>query len=752
MPLFRVLVLLLLNVQLAAQTQRFALPPLQDSSSWSTQLPRLAKEVVQSFNAPDGIDLLDNQFRLHLAAEQFDAALLSIQQMRKKYAELEGVPQDYVGIQFEIYARLKLLPHWAPGNQLLFDSVFNRLYAPLPERDKPRADNYFGQKPATSYANFKRALEQALKKSNDSISLKDAVGLLRAYASWQTYSTVSAPGQTFIAAYESKHYEGIDSMLVKTSTGGELAVFVYRGKTWVNDKRPAILVLNIYASNANDDKSWAKEIAGRGYVGVIANARGKRNSSNTIQPFEWESKDGYDIIQWITEQPWSDGRVGMYGGSYLGFAQWATTKKLHPALKTIVPQVAVGAGIDFPFYNGITYSYGLTWARYVTSNKHTNQREFGDTSLWNRLALRWYKGGYRFRDLDSLLGKRNTVWQTWLDHPTRDSYWQQMIPVGEEFKRINIPVLTITGYFDSDQHGAMHYLREHFNHLPNANHHLLIGPYDHPGAQGRPAKILRGYAIDSIAQLDIENIVFEWFDHIFYQKPKPRLLQQKINYQIPGTNRWAHSTTWRSFLPQSTPLFIGEKTDSICYRLTTKPASKKDFIEMEVDYTKRDYVTEFDPMEQLINRKLETYHSLVWEYTPTPQQSIFSGYWNGQVDISINKKDVDLVFVLYEQRKDSTYFPLSSHLVRASLAKNPAKRELLQPHQITSIPINFPTLLVKKLEPGSKLVLTAGVNMSPWHQVNYGTGKDVSDESISDANEPLRIRWYKSSFVRFPLK
>ncbi len=81
----------------------------------------------------------------------------------------------------------------------------------------------------------------------------------------------------------------------------------------------------------------------------------------------------------------------MIGGSYLGFGQWAATKKLHPALKTIVPQVAVGIGIDYPMNNNVFMSYMLQWARYVTNNKFTDEAEFKNYEKWIALYKAWYK-------------------------------------------------------------------------------------------------------------------------------------------------------------------------------------------------------------------------------------------------------------------------------------------------------------------------------------------------------------------------
>jgi uncharacterized protein len=67
------------------------------------------------------------------------------------------------------------------------------------------------------------------------------------------------------------------------------------------------------------------------------------------------------------------------------------------------------------------------------------------------------------------------------------------------------------------------------------------------------------------------------------------------------------------------------------------------------------------------------------------------------------------------------------------------------------MPIKNATFIGKKIEKGSKLVIIFGVNKSKFWQVNYGTGKDVSEECIEDAKEPIEIKWYNDSYIQIPV-
>jgi predicted acyl esterase len=181
----------------------------------------------------------------------------------------------------------------------------------------------------------------------------------------------------------------------------------------------------------------------------------------------------------------------------------------------------------------------------VTNNKETDYGKFQDVQYWTNQYKQWYSSGNSFRALDSIEGRTHPIFQKWLQHPNYDAYWQNMIPGGSEFARINIPVLTTTGYYDVDQAGAFHYFQQHYAHNKNANHVLLIGPYDHGSAQNRATSEIMGYPIDSVANIDIVQLSYEWFDYVLKNGARPALLKNKINYQVMGSNEWRHAASLR---------------------------------------------------------------------------------------------------------------------------------------------------------------------------------------------------------------
>ena len=97
------------------------------------------------------------------------------------------------------------------------------------------------------------------------------------------------------------------------------------------------------------------------------------------------------------------------------------------------------------------------------------------------------------------------------------------------------------------------------------------------------------------------------------------------------------------------------------------------------------------------------------------------------------------------------YFHLSYTIGRASYAKDITKRTLLKPNEIETIPFSNTHLVSKKLSKGSRLLVYINVNKNPFSELNYGSGKEVSNETIDDAKEPLTVKWYNASFVEIPI-
>jgi len=538
-----------------------------------------------------------------------------------------------------------------------------------------------------------------------------------------------------------------DSILIQTKDGAWVSAWAMRKRN-VKEQLNTILQFTIYARQTDIRK--IKEAADKGYAGVMAYTRGKRYSPGETVPYEYDGRDVYDVIEWITQQPWSNKKVGMYGGSYNGFTQWASTKKLHPALKTIVPSASVAPGLDVPMTNNVSMSFIFPWIYYVSNNKFLDEKDYQGPH-WNELYEKWFQQGRTYRSLDTLLGRPNKVFHRWLDHSVYDTFWQSMIPYKEEFTKINIPILSTTGYYDGGQIGEMYYYRELFKYNPNAEHYLLIGPYGHFGSQGFPDSVYNGYRIDDAAREPIHDIIYQWFDYIFKGAPKPAILKDKINYQVMGTNEWKHSPSLNKMANDSLVFYLTDKAPGNKYGLTTKKPSANSFLHQRIDFGNRNSRNSYYYFNQVVYDKLFPNNGLLLLSDPLKQETELSGNFTGVLKAAINKKDMDFSVALFELMPDGRYFLLSYFMGRASYAKDIMHRNLLVPGKKETIPFTNSYMTSRKLARGSRIAIILNINKSAFEQINYGTGGDVNKETIKDAGVPLNIKWFGDSYIKLPI-
>lgn len=525
--------------------------------------------------------------------------------------------------------------------------------------------------------------------------------------------------------------------------GGVVCALVVR-PSHQTSRLPAALVFTIYADPAKDAKEMHYAVD-RGYVGVTAYTRGKACSDSAIVPYEDDGRDADAVIEWIAKQPWSDGRVGMYGGSYNGFTQWAAAKHPPAALKTIVPYVANNPGDGLPMQNNVFLPVNYAWIYYVTSNRFLNQALYDDPR-WKDLNGRWYASGRAYRDIDAVAGMPNPWLHTWLAHPAYDAYWQAMLPYRSDFGRISIPVLTVTGYYDDGQLSALAFFNDFNRYNPTAKSYLVIGPWDHFGSQHQVKPVvLRGYHIDPVAQVDTPKLTFDWFDYVMRGKRRPTLVSDRINYEVMGANQWRHAGAFAQ--TGSDTRFYLTGTPEGRYRLLSLRFEGKRALAQRIDFADRKSMNNDSYPYLIIGKEPNVSNGYVFVTRPFEQTVDVTGF-DASIDLMVNKRDVDIGLVLYDVLPDGKLMQLSYSTQRASFAWDKSARRLLVPNRATTVPIRETAWFSKRLTKDSRLMLTLNVNKNAFAELNYGTGKDVASETIRDAAIPMQVNWLTDSFIR----
>lgn len=723
----------------------------ESNETLAAALPKLAKQAIAAFKASDREPYLDTLYQLQLAAGDYHDAIETLRQLVDLRRATRGAAEAARLVPFELFAKARLAEVARPGG---FDDAFTKqfraTFSRLDDKEASRVLSRFNIDMSRARAELDAAVQE--QKGKEGIRLPEALNLIRRYQFHSAHEAMQPLYEKLAAEDDTRRYIVDRKILIRAPQGAQIAALAFCPRMTAGPL-PTLLNFHIYA-NDDDSVMEARKTAAYGYCGVVAYSRGKGRSPDAPTPYEYDGDDARAVIDWISRQSWSDGRVGMYGGSYAGFTQWAAAKRLPEALRAIMPSVTAVPGIDVPMQGNVFFNFVYPWAPYVTNLKGLDDKTYFDQDRWDALNRAWYATGKPYRTLEQIDGTPNPLFSRWLDHPAYDAYWQRMVPYGKEFSNIDIPILTTTGYYDGGQAGALYTFIEHYKHNPNANHYLLIGPYDHIGAQRQSADVLQGYAIDPVARISIqEDLRYQWFDHVLRGRRKPPLLQDKVNYQVMGSNEWKHAPSLAAMQSTALRLYFGTQQKAEGYQLRDTSPDADTFIAQTVDFADRSDVYAGSPA-QIIDRRLDASSGLVFVSTAFAKTTEVSGLFRGRLDFAINKRDLDIVVDLYELMPGGEYMQLSAspaYQRRASYAADRSRRRLLEPGKRHSIEFTSERLTSRKMLPGSRLVLVLVVPKNQFQQINYGTGKDVSEESIKDAKEPLRIRWFGSSYVDIPI-
>jgi putative CocE/NonD family hydrolase len=332
---------------------------------------------------------------------------------------------------------------------------------------------------------------------------------------------------------------------VKMRDGVELVADVVRPAD--DAKHPAILERTPYGReilSQLEGEWWAK----RGYVHIVQDVRGRNDSAGEWSPFVNERKDGYDTIDWIAKQGWSDGKVGMIGGSYVGWVQWAAAVEVHPALKCIVPQVSPpDLFFNFPIDHGVPMLFGaLWWSNFVKDKKVPAVPETPkDLEKLKTLPLSKVD--------DEALGRNIPFYDAWLEKETPAAFGgAAFMP---DMNKVKIPVLHISGWWDGDGIGTkLNWAK--MRALGNKNQWLIYGPWTH---LFNTSTHLGDADFGPDAIIDLDSIYLRWFDTWLKDKQVNWEKQPKVRAFVTGANEWRELGDWPDSRSQEMTLYLSSR-------------------------------------------------------------------------------------------------------------------------------------------------------------------------------------------------
>ena len=503
---------------------------------------------------------------------------------------------------------------------------------------------------------------------------------------------------------------------------------------------PCLFTLTPYISASYHDRGVY--FAAHGYPFLTVDVRGRGNSEGEFRPLIQEAEDGHDVVEWLATQPYCNGKVSMWGGSYAGYNQWATAKEFPPHLATIVPVASPYASVDFPGRNNIFYPYDMQWLNF-TSGQTGQVAIFGDEAFWKSRYRRWYQAGAAFKDFDTMFGQPSSIFQEWIAHPHQDAYWDSYNPSAGQYGRLEIPILTITGSYDGDQPGALRHYSEYMkNATPEgrSRHFLVIGPWDHAGTRTPRAEV-GGLTFGPASLVDLPKLHLDWYAWTMQGGERPEFLKKNVAWYVMGAERWRYADTLEAVTDEQRAFYLDSagNADDVFASGSLGSATgrgKPDSYRYDPrDRSPAEIESAVSP-ESLTDQRLvyaQGGKQLVYHSSPFEEDTEISGFFKLSAWIAIDQPDTDFAASVYEIEADGRSILLTTDLLRARYRESFREPKLIT----TKSPLRYDfgrfMFVSRQVSRGSRLRLVIAPINSMYQQKNYNSGGDVSGETIEDA-------------------
>ena len=324
-----------------------------------------------------------------------------------------------------------------------------------------------------------------------------------------------------------------------------------------NFRFPVILIRTPYGKGTEIPPGYSAFL-NHGYAIVMQDVRGRYASQGVFDALKQEGPDGYDTLNWVAGQPWSNGKIGMMGGSYLGIAQWRVALLNNPHLKAIFPVVAGSDDYFDRFYSpgGATkLGHRLLWLS-------LNMRAPGaDTPTFDS-----YVSHLPLRTSDRAATRQTVkLYQTILDHPSYDAFWKEQ-SVLANIEGVHVPVFQVGGWYDNYVESDLEaFTALHKTPGQEERDRILIGPWAH-----NMSIPFDGINFGDDSSAPIRGYQIAWFDrwlkdaHDDVQKFSPEAWHAKrsivdlapVNIFVMGVDRWRDEQEWPLARTRYTPMYL----------------------------------------------------------------------------------------------------------------------------------------------------------------------------------------------------
>jgi uncharacterized protein len=507
------------------------------------------------------------------------------------------------------------------------------------------------------------------------------------------------------------------NVAVPMRDGVRLSANVFRpGAT---GRYPVILLRTPYNKGDAITPAW-QSFVNHGYAVVVQDVRGRYESGGKFEPINQEVNDGDDTLNWIARQPWSDGGVGMYGGSYLGIAQWKAALTQNPHLKAIFPYVSGDDDYRDRFYStggAMKIGHRLLW---LSENMRAPGFAAPDfKSYVSTLPIR--------RAGAAATGHFSDAWNIVVDHPAYDKFWKE-VSVREHLKDIHIPVYSVGGWYDNYVESDL----DAFSTLSKHNHadRILIGPWPHVFSAMFP-----NVSFGKDAQVSLRPEQIKWFDRWLKGSDSPEPAAP-VRIFVMGINQWRDEAEWPLARARNEKFYLGPNGE-----LGIKPdrhSTPNAFVPDNFVYDPHNPVPTvggavccdprvfpWGPMDQ---RQVEKRPDvLVYSTAPMPSDMEVTGLIKVVLYASSSAPDTDFTAKLVDVFPDGTARNLTDGILRARYRESLENPKLMTPGEVYRMTIDV-GVTSNVFRAGHRIRVEISSSNFPRFDRNPNTGSLAADD------------------------
>lgn len=327
------------------------------------------------------------------------------------------------------------------------------------------------------------------------------------------------------------------NVMVRMRDGTQLATDIFYPPTQDGERRPVLLHRTPYGKHGRG--TAPQRFLDAGYIVALQDVRGRHDSQGEFTPMLNEGPDGYDTIEWLAAQPWSNGRIGTFGGSYSGWAQWAAAKEQPAHLAAMAVSVTAGKfGRQEVWDHGVLMLTALNWLVVAGGGRILQETWMSDwRATYEHLPL---------IEMPEVLGRDLPVWREWMAHPGLDDYWKPVLYGDADFAAIDVPTLHVSGWFDGNLPASVWFYEQLRLHSPARDRQaLVLGPWDHVGSGSdlTPTEF-DGHDFGAAAQVDMTAVRIAWYDRWLRDDESAEVTGSQVF--VTGVDAWRDARDWPS--------------------------------------------------------------------------------------------------------------------------------------------------------------------------------------------------------------